>query len=86
MPWDGTELRVAALDDDGPVSDKSQQQLIMGCATESVLAPVWRDDRSLYAISDRPDGGTSTWLTCSPSRGRCARRRRSSPARCGSWA
>ncbi|MGB6581328.1 MAG: prolyl oligopeptidase family serine peptidase [Streptosporangiaceae bacterium] len=53
MPWDGTELRVAALDDDGPVSEKSQQQLIMGCATESVLAPVWRDDRSLYAISDR---------------------------------
>ena len=32
MPWDGTELRVAALDDGGPVSDKSQQQLIMGCA------------------------------------------------------
>ena len=53
MPWDGTELRVAALDDGGPVSDKSQQQLIMGCATESVLAPVWCDDRSLYAISDR---------------------------------
>jgi dipeptidyl aminopeptidase/acylaminoacyl peptidase len=53
MPWDGTELRVAALDDGGPVRDKSQQQLIMGCATESVLAPVWRDDRSLYAISDR---------------------------------
>jgi len=53
MPWDGTELRVAALDGDGPVSDKSQQQLIMGCATESVLAPVWHDDRSLYAISDR---------------------------------
>ena len=53
MPWDGTELRVAALDGDVPVTDKSQQQLIMGCATESVLAPVWRDDRSLYAISDR---------------------------------
>ena len=53
MPWDGTELRVAALDGDVPVSDKSQQQLIMGCATESVLAPVWRDDRSLYAVSDR---------------------------------
>ncbi len=53
MPWDGTELRVMALDGDVPVSDKSQQQLIMGCATESVLAPVWRDDRSLYAISDR---------------------------------
>src|SRR5580692_8156322 len=53
MPWDGTELRVAALDDGGPVRDKSQQQLIMGCDTESVLAPVWRDDRSLYVISDR---------------------------------
>jgi dipeptidyl aminopeptidase/acylaminoacyl peptidase len=53
MPWDGTELRVAALDDGGPVRDKSQQQLIMGCDTESVVAPVWRDDRSLYVISDR---------------------------------
>jgi phage portal protein BeeE len=53
MPWDGTELRVAALDGGEPVSDKHQQQLIMGCATESVLAPVWRDDRSLYVISDR---------------------------------
>ena len=53
MPWDGTELRVAALDGAGPVSDKAQQQLLMGCDTESVLAPVWRDDRSLYVISDR---------------------------------
>jgi dipeptidyl aminopeptidase/acylaminoacyl peptidase len=52
MPWDGTELRVAALGD-GPVSDKSQQQLIMGGEAESVLAPVWRDDQSLYVISDR---------------------------------
>ncbi len=53
MPWDGTELRVAALDGAGPASDKAQQQLLMGCETESVLAPVWRDDRSLYVISDR---------------------------------
>ncbi len=53
MPWDGTELRVAALDEAGPVSDPSQQQVIMGGDTESVLAPVWRDDRSLYAVSDR---------------------------------
>jgi dipeptidyl aminopeptidase/acylaminoacyl peptidase len=52
MPWDGTELRVAALGD-GPVSEVSQQQLIMGGEAESVLAPVWRDDRSLYVISDR---------------------------------
>jgi dipeptidyl aminopeptidase/acylaminoacyl peptidase len=53
MPWDGTELRVAALDGAAPVSDRAQQQLLMGCDTESVLAPVWRDDRSLYVISDR---------------------------------
>jgi len=53
MPWDGTELRVAALDGAAPVSDLAQQQLLMGCDTESVLAPVWRDDRSLYVISDR---------------------------------
>ena len=53
MPWDGTELRVTALDGAGPVSDKAEQQLLMGCETELVLAPVWRDDRSLYVISDR---------------------------------
>jgi dipeptidyl aminopeptidase/acylaminoacyl peptidase len=53
MPWDGTELRVAALNGAGPVSDKAQQQLIMGGEAESVLAPAWRDDRSLYVISDR---------------------------------
>jgi dipeptidyl aminopeptidase/acylaminoacyl peptidase len=53
MPWDGAELRVAALDGAEPISDKAQQQLIMGGEAESVLAPVWRDDRSLYVISDR---------------------------------
>jgi dipeptidyl aminopeptidase/acylaminoacyl peptidase len=53
MPWDGTELRATALNGAGPVSDKAQQQLIMGGEAESVLAPVWRDDRSLYVISDR---------------------------------
>jgi dipeptidyl aminopeptidase/acylaminoacyl peptidase len=53
MPWDGTELRVAALDGAGPVGDQSRQQLIMGGDAESVLAPVWRDDHSLYVISDR---------------------------------
>jgi dipeptidyl aminopeptidase/acylaminoacyl peptidase len=52
MPWDGTELRVAALDGNGPVDDPNQQQVIMGGDTESVLAPVWRDDRSLYVVSD----------------------------------
>ena len=40
MPWDGTELRVTALDGAGPVSDKAERRLLMGCGTESVLAPV----------------------------------------------
>jgi dipeptidyl aminopeptidase/acylaminoacyl peptidase len=47
MPWDGTELRVAAVGGDGT------QQVIMGGPAESVLAPAWRDNRSLYVISDR---------------------------------
>jgi dipeptidyl aminopeptidase/acylaminoacyl peptidase len=47
MPWDGTELRVAAVDGDGT------QQVIIGGPAESVLAPAWRDDQSLYVISDR---------------------------------
>ncbi|HJY95597.1 MAG TPA: S9 family peptidase, partial [Streptosporangiaceae bacterium] len=46
MPWDGTELRVAAPGD-------PRHQVVMGGDRESVLAPVWRDDRSLYAVSDR---------------------------------
>jgi dipeptidyl aminopeptidase/acylaminoacyl peptidase len=47
MPWDGTELRVTAAGGDGT------QQVIMGGPAESVLAPAWRDDQSLYVISDR---------------------------------
>src|SRR6516225_8764889 len=46
MPWDGTELRVAAV-------GEWQQWAIMGGQQESVLAPSWRDNRSLYVISDR---------------------------------
>jgi dipeptidyl aminopeptidase/acylaminoacyl peptidase len=51
MPWDGTELRVAAVD--GSAADGEGQQVIMGGPAESVLAPAWRDDQSLYVISDR---------------------------------
>jgi dipeptidyl aminopeptidase/acylaminoacyl peptidase len=46
MPWDGTELRVAAV-------GEWRHWVIMGGDRESVLAPVWRDARSLYVISDR---------------------------------
>jgi dipeptidyl aminopeptidase/acylaminoacyl peptidase len=50
MPWDGTELRVC------PVTEGTVQvadaTLVMGGPAESVLAPAWRDEGSLYAISD----------------------------------
>ncbi len=46
MPWDGTELRVATVGD-------WRQRTVMGGDRESVLAPAWRDDCSLYAVSDR---------------------------------
>ena len=55
MPWDGTELRVAALGDSGagPVIEAGSDRVVMGGEQESVLAPVWRDGRSLYVLSDR---------------------------------
>jgi len=49
MPWDGTELRV------GPAAgglDVADAALVMGGLEESVLAPRWRDDATLYVISD----------------------------------
>jgi dipeptidyl aminopeptidase/acylaminoacyl peptidase len=48
MPWDGTQLRVAAMDNGVP----GKGVLIKGGITESVLAPSWRDDSSLYVVSD----------------------------------
>jgi dipeptidyl aminopeptidase/acylaminoacyl peptidase len=50
MPWDGTELRVGALDEGGRVLE---WRTLAGSTTESVLQPEWRDDRSLFVISDR---------------------------------
>jgi dipeptidyl aminopeptidase/acylaminoacyl peptidase len=48
MPWDGTELRV------GPASGTTvaDSTLVMGGPAESALAPLWRDETSLYAVSD----------------------------------
>jgi dipeptidyl aminopeptidase/acylaminoacyl peptidase len=50
MPWDGTELRVAPLQDGVP----ARGRLVKGSLRESVLAPVWRDNTSLYVVSDWP--------------------------------
>ncbi|HEY1625515.1 MAG TPA: prolyl oligopeptidase family serine peptidase [Streptosporangiaceae bacterium] len=52
MPWDGTELRVASLDSP-PGHSPSGHRVLMGGPSESVLAPVWRDNDRLYAMSDR---------------------------------
>ncbi|MBB4918292.1 S9 family peptidase [Streptosporangium saharense] len=46
MPWNGTEIRVTRLSD-------GLTSTVAGGLEESVLAPHWRDDRSLYFVSDR---------------------------------
>src|SRR5215467_8850390 len=48
MPWYGTELRVASVENGVP----GRGWLIKGGIRESVLAPAWRDNTSLYLISD----------------------------------
>ena len=48
MPWDGTELRVAPVDGGMP----GKTRLIKGSNRESVLAPLWRDNASLYVATD----------------------------------
>jgi dipeptidyl aminopeptidase/acylaminoacyl peptidase len=48
MPWDGTELRVAAVQDGVP----GKSRLLKGSIRESVLAPVWKDNSSLYVATD----------------------------------
>ncbi|MFC5825496.1 prolyl oligopeptidase family serine peptidase [Nonomuraea insulae] len=45
MPWDGTELRITRL-------SGGDSWTVRGGPTESVLAPVWKDDSRLYLISD----------------------------------
>jgi dipeptidyl aminopeptidase/acylaminoacyl peptidase len=50
MPWDGTELRVAPVQNGVP--DKGR--LLQGSLRESVLAPLWRDNENLYIATDWP--------------------------------
>ena len=55
MPWDGTELRVASVAGapaSGPTVRVADAALVMGGQEESVLAPLWRDEATLYVISD----------------------------------
>ena len=50
MPWDGTELWVADLRDDGSVAN---QRRVAGGPSESVYQPEWSPDGTLYFVSDR---------------------------------
>jgi len=50
MPWDGTELRVAPIEN----GQAGKRRLLMGGQRESVLAPLWRDNTSLYVATDWP--------------------------------
>ncbi|MGB3401723.1 MAG: S9 family peptidase [Microcoleaceae cyanobacterium] len=50
MPWDGTQLWVGNLNDNGLITDK---KLIAGSETESVFQPQWSPDNILYFVSDR---------------------------------
>jgi dipeptidyl aminopeptidase/acylaminoacyl peptidase len=47
MPWDGTELWVA------PIEDSGEERLIAGGREESIFQPEWGPDGRLYFASDR---------------------------------
>ncbi len=50
MPWDGTQLWVATLSDDGSLEPAT---LVAGGEQESVFEPRWSEDGALYFVSDR---------------------------------
>ncbi len=50
MPWDGTELWMAAVDRDGGLGDAHR---VAGGPSESIFQPEWSPDGTLYFVSDR---------------------------------
>lgn len=50
MPWDGTELWVADLDEEGMCNN---ERLVAGGTEESIFGPVWSPDGVLTFASDR---------------------------------
>ena len=52
MPWDGTELWVAPLTDDGHLG---APVLVAGGVAEAVTQPEWSPSGDLYFVSDRTD-------------------------------
>ena len=60
MPWDGTELWVADMLDDGQLAEP---QKITGSRTEAVQQPLWSPDGVLYFVSDgcEVEGACKGW-------------------------
>ena len=50
LPWDGTELWLAEVQDNGSITEP---RLIAGGASESIVQPEWSPDATLYFVSDR---------------------------------
>lgn len=50
LPWDGTELWLAPVEDDGSIGTPRQ---IAGGTEESIMQPEWGPDGRLYFVSDR---------------------------------
>jgi dipeptidyl aminopeptidase/acylaminoacyl peptidase len=50
MPWDGTELWMAEIDEAGMLADRRQ---VAGGVSESIFQPEWSPDNILYFVSDR---------------------------------
>jgi dipeptidyl aminopeptidase/acylaminoacyl peptidase len=50
MPWDGSELWVGEIGEDGMVASS---ELIAGGPQESIFQPEWAPDGTLYFVSDR---------------------------------
>ena len=50
MPWDGCELRLASLVEDGSLA---KDELVAGAIDESICQPEWAPDGRLYFVSDR---------------------------------
>jgi dipeptidyl aminopeptidase/acylaminoacyl peptidase len=50
MPWDGTELWVGKINEDGSLG---HEERVAGSAEESIFQPEWSPDGTLYFVSDR---------------------------------
>jgi len=50
MPWDGTEIMLGRMGDDGQIHDMRQ---VAGADDESILEPAWSPDGRLTFLSDR---------------------------------